>query len=219
MPNIQLLFGPMLIGVFMNMILYGVLIMQTLTYYQTYKHDAPWIRYLVLYLFLIETLNTGIDISIMYQPLILEYGLPKATTFFPTMFPFQPISVVAVSTPIQLFFAWRIWLLTRSPWVPILIALFAVTSLAGGIWTATMVAILQLFSKKPQLHVPALVWFLAACAADVLITINLVLTLTKKKTGFVATDDAISKIIRMTVQTGMLTYVSRVTLQLQPSSR
>jgi hypothetical protein len=28
----------------------------------------------VLYLFVVETANTGIDMAMMYQPLILEYG-------------------------------------------------------------------------------------------------------------------------------------------------
>lgn len=46
-PNVQLLFGPMLIGVFINMILYGVLVVQAWAYYQTYKRDAIWIKYFV----------------------------------------------------------------------------------------------------------------------------------------------------------------------------
>ena len=37
-------------------------------------------------------------------------------------------SQVAVSTPIQLFFAWRIRLLTKSNWLAILICIFAFTS-------------------------------------------------------------------------------------------
>ena len=28
----------------------------------------------VFYLFIVETVNTGIDMAMMYQPLILEYG-------------------------------------------------------------------------------------------------------------------------------------------------
>ncbi|KAJ7041992.1 hypothetical protein C8F04DRAFT_113384 [Mycena alexandri] len=37
LPNVQLLFGPMLIGVFFNMILFGVLVGQVLTYFQRYR--------------------------------------------------------------------------------------------------------------------------------------------------------------------------------------
>ncbi|KAF8881770.1 hypothetical protein BD779DRAFT_995857 [Infundibulicybe gibba] len=205
MANVELSFGPMLMGVFINMILYGVLIVQAYTYYQTYKHDAAWIRYLVLYLFIVESLNSAFDIVMMYQPLILQWGRDEAVKFFPTMFATEPAVIVAISTPIQIFFAWRIRALTKSNWVAFIICFFSVVSFAGGVWTTVMIAIIRLFSRKPELHWPALVWFLASCVSDVLITASLVISLSKRKTGFVATDDAISKIIRMTVQTGMLT--------------
>ncbi|TFK36160.1 hypothetical protein BDQ12DRAFT_634540 [Crucibulum laeve] len=204
-PNVQLSFGPMLIGTFINMILYGILIVQTYSYYQTYKRDAAWIKYLVLYLFIVETVNTGCDIAMMYQPLIQQFGQPDAVKFFPTMFAAEPIVIVFVSTPIQLFFAWRIKLLTKSNWLAAVIGFFAFVSMAGGTWTTIGIVKVKLFSRKPELHWPALLWFLAACISDILITIVLVVSLSKRKTGFVATDDAISKIIRMTVQTGMLT--------------
>jgi len=205
MPGVRLLYGPMLIGVFLNMILYGVLVVQTYSYYQTYKKDTPWIKYLVLYLFIVETINTGLDIHIIYEPLILRYATPAATTYFPTVFASEPLVLVAVSTPIQLFFAWRIKVLTKNNWMAGFILFLAVVSLTGGIWTAVRVIQIKVFARKPELHTPALTWFLSSCVADIVITISLVISLSKRRTGFVATDDAISKIIRMTVQTGMLT--------------
>ncbi|KAJ6630310.1 hypothetical protein B0H10DRAFT_2207988 [Mycena sp. CBHHK59/15] len=223
LPNVQLSFGPMLIGVFFNMILYGVLIVQVLNYYQTYKRDAAWMRYFVLALFILETSNTGFDMAIMYQPLILEYGSSYATipasfilftnfkgqkpNLFPMFFVTQPLLVVLVSTPIQLFFAWRIKSLTKSYWVPACIAVLALAACTGGVWTAVMIRILKTFANKPHLHNSALLWFLASCVADILITISLVVSLSKRKTGFSSTDSVIDKIIRMTIQTGMLTAV------------
>ncbi|KAJ6606111.1 hypothetical protein DFH09DRAFT_2270 [Mycena vulgaris] len=203
LPNVQLLFGPMLIGVFINMILYGVLIGQVLTYYQMYQKDASWMRYFVLILFIIETANTGFDMAFMYQPLILNYG--QKPNLFPTVFITQPLCVVLVSTPIQLFFAWRIKSLTKSYWVPVMIAVLALAACTGGIWTAVMIHIVKTFANKPKLHNSALLWFLASCVADILITISLVISLAKRKTGFSGTDSVIDKIIRMTIQTGMLT--------------
>jgi len=96
-------------------------------------------------------------------------------------------------------------MLSKSIWIPALTVLFSVVSLAGGIWTCARIIILKTFANKPLLHIPALVWLLSACVADVLITASLVFSLSRRWTGFEATDDAISKIIRMTVQTGMLT--------------
>ncbi|KIJ91769.1 hypothetical protein K443DRAFT_126157 [Laccaria amethystina LaAM-08-1] len=214
-------FGPMLIGVFLNMILYGILIVQ------------------VLYLFLMETLNTGCNMAMMYQPLIYNFRKPVATTLFPTpqwqlvfaagkayfctdkkktSFNFaladeEPITMVAISTPIQLFFAYRIWLLSKNYWFPGVIAFFAIVSLGGGTWTTVLIVKVKVFARKPELHWPALLWFLSAVVSDVMITVVLVITLItqcaeykhKRKTGYTASDDVISKIIRMTVQTGMLT--------------
>jgi hypothetical protein len=37
-------------------------------------------------------------------------------------------SQVLISTPIQVFFAWRIYQLTKSPWIPSIISMFAVGS-------------------------------------------------------------------------------------------
>ncbi|KAJ7062778.1 hypothetical protein C8F01DRAFT_1230376 [Mycena amicta] len=203
LPNVQLSYGPMLIGVFVNMILFGVLVGQALTYYQVYKADARWMKFFVGFLLFIETANTALDMYMMYQPLILEYG--QKPKFFPDVFMTEPLIIVLVSMPIQMFFAWRIYQLTKSLWIPIIISIFAVASFAGGIWTTIMIRILREFVKKPLLHHPALLWFLASCVADVLITVSLVITLSKKKTGFAATDSVVDKIIRATIQTGLIT--------------
>nr|GAT50172.1 predicted protein [Mycena chlorophos] len=206
LPNVQLSYGPMLVGVFVNMILYGVLLSQMLTYYQVYgKSDALWMRAFVGYLFAVETANTAMDMFMMYQPLILEYG--QAPKYFPTMFMTEPMVIVLISTPIQMFFAWRIYTLTKSIWIPITVVVFGLASFAGGIWTTAEIQILREFAKKPLLHHPALLWFLASCVADVLITITLVVVLSRKKTGFVATDSVVDKIIRTTIQTGMITAI------------
>ncbi|KAF8144686.1 hypothetical protein K438DRAFT_576400 [Mycena galopus ATCC 62051] len=219
LPNVQLLYGPMLIGVFFNMILYGVMLGQSLSYFQVYRRDPLWMRLFVGYLFVVGTANTVLDMHMMYEPLILGYG--QKPVYFPSVFMAEPLFVVLVSMPIQLFFAWRIHQLTKSLWIPVVIAVLAVASFGGGVWTTTMIYIYKLFAKKPLLHHPALVWFLTSCVADVMITVVLVWTLTKKKTGFKATDSVVDKIIRgtnllhlnrrrliksaATIQTGMVT--------------
>ncbi|CAK5263981.1 unnamed protein product [Mycena citricolor] len=222
--DVHLLFGPMLIGVFFNMILYGVLVGQMLTYYQLYRRDSWSMKALVYFLFFVETVNTGFDMAFMYQPLIAQYGEPPLK--FPTFFVTEPLCIVrahfisaqqqpvssygsrvqvAVSTPIQLFFAYRIQRLQKSWWIPLAIALLAFSSMAGGIWTAVGIRVFATFKNKPKLHNSALVWFLSSCVADVLITVSLVFSLARRKTGFSGTDTVIDKIIRMTIQTGMIT--------------
>jgi hypothetical protein len=206
-PPIKLLFGPMLIGVFLNTILFGVLVVQSLIYYQAYKKDAKWIRYLILYIFIAETVNTACDMYMMFEPLVLKYGTPDAVTFFPMMLAADPIVTVAVSVPVQLFIAWRISIISRGKWIPFVIVVLAIISLGGGLWLGVTVTIIKRFARKPELHWPALMWLLSSAIADVIITASLVWSLAKRKTGFSSTDDAINRIIKLTVQTGMITAI------------
>ncbi|KAF5349216.1 hypothetical protein D9756_009500 [Leucocoprinus leucothites] len=100
---------------------------------------------------------------------------------------------VAISTPIQIFIAWRISVISGKWWVPAIIGILAVISSGGGIWLAQTVVEVQRFARKPDLHWPALMWLLASAIADVIITVSLVYSLAKRKTGFVQTDDTINK--------------------------
>ncbi|KAJ3994100.1 hypothetical protein F5050DRAFT_576992 [Lentinula boryana] len=208
--HVELMFGPMLIGVFFNMILFGVLLNQMHFYFQTYKSDALWLKCLVAYLFVVETANTVFDMIIIYQPLITQFGTQKAVKYFPTLFMTEPIVVVLVSMPIQCFFAWRITKITKSYIIPAIIVVLALTSATGGFITGIKIVILKLFIKKPELHWSALLWFLPSCVADILITVTLVRSLSKRKTGFGVTNSMIDKIIRMTVQTGMITAICAI---------
>ncbi|KAJ7880414.1 hypothetical protein B0H13DRAFT_2542223 [Mycena leptocephala] len=78
LPDVHLAYGPMLICVFFNMILYGVFVGQALTYYQLYRRDGAWMQFFtrtphVFYLFVVETLNMGFDMAMMDQLFVLQY--------------------------------------------------------------------------------------------------------------------------------------------------
>lgn len=181
------------------------MLVQTFIYYQTYKHDATWIRRFVLYLFIVETVNTGFEIAMMFEPLVLQYGTPAATTFFPIGLYAEPIVTAAISTPVQMFIAWRIHVISKSTLLTLTICLLSLVSLAGAVWETHTIAVVKVFAKKPDLHWPAVLWLGASAVVDVFITISLTVALSRRKTGYSGTDDAIRKIIRVTVQTGLIT--------------
>ncbi|KIY43982.1 hypothetical protein FISHEDRAFT_77902 [Fistulina hepatica ATCC 64428] len=209
MAGARYLYGPMLIGVFFNMILYGVLLVQLLLYYQSskVKKDAAWIRLFLVYLFVAETTNTALSMYIMYEPLVILHDNPAATTYFPTLLPAQPILSVFIAAPVQMFYGWRINKITKNKYITLFICCMSLVEMAGGTWLGYTVVHVQLFSKKPELHWPAILWLLPSAISDVFITAALVYNLARRKSGFVATDTTIDHIIRLTVQTGMLTSV------------
>ncbi|KAF9254139.1 hypothetical protein L218DRAFT_589916 [Marasmius fiardii PR-910] len=223
MAFLQSVLGPLLIGVFFNVALWGILVVQTMVYFQAYKRDTILLRFFVLYLFVVETVNSGLNIAMMYDSLVTEWGSETATTYFPKCLCYLlclyeslkkvlssvlmtvPILTVLISTPCQIFVAYRIRIISQIMWIPIMIVLLAFISMAGGLWTAVTNRIIKVFSRLAALHTPALMWLLASAIADLAITVSLYWTLARRKTGFRQTDDIINRILRLTVQTGLIT--------------
>ncbi|KIJ39571.1 hypothetical protein M422DRAFT_257622 [Sphaerobolus stellatus SS14] len=205
MPDVQPLFGPMLIGVFLNMILYGVLVVQSFLYYQTYRKDPKWIRYFVLYLVVMETINTAFDMYLIYEPLVQRYGTQRAVTVAPLALNPDAIVTVLISVPVQLFFTWRIKGLSDSNVIPGLIVFFAICSFGGATATTISVSIIREFTRFHQFESAIIIWLASSSLADIIITSTLVWSLRSRKTGLSKTDDVVNRIIVLTIQTGAIT--------------
>ncbi|KAG8221366.1 hypothetical protein J3R82DRAFT_1538 [Butyriboletus roseoflavus] len=114
-----------------------------------------------------------------------------------------------ISFPVQLFIAWRVKVMSKSSILPAIITFFAFASLVGGIATAVAVILIHLeYSLFPQNDGAVITWLASSAAADIIITVSLVYSLLRKRTGFVATDDIINRIIRLTIQTGLITAMA-----------
>ncbi|KAF5337583.1 hypothetical protein D9758_016836 [Tetrapyrgos nigripes] len=61
-------YGPLLIGAKLDAILLGVLIVQSP------HRDSRWVRCMVVFLLAAEIINTGLDIGIVWEPLITNFG-------------------------------------------------------------------------------------------------------------------------------------------------
>ncbi|KAF8173164.1 hypothetical protein K438DRAFT_1940233 [Mycena galopus ATCC 62051] len=204
-PTPQALLGPYYFGVMLGTFLYGILVLQAITYYQSYKRDKPWLRFFVFYLFFTETVSTGMSIAMIYQPLIGQFGTDKPVTLFPSLLPSQPFLEAAVFVPVQFFYAWRISVIMRNYFSPVLICLTSIASAVGAVWTGITVHQVQEYIHKPQINNTALIWSVCAAGADVMITASLIWSLRHRKTGIKRTDDAINTIVRNAVQTGGVT--------------
>ncbi|KAF7333315.1 MFS domain-containing protein [Mycena venus] len=203
--------GPFYIGVVLNTFLYGILVLQSITYYQGFKRDRRWLRLFILYIFIAETVNTAVSVAMIYEPLISQFGTGKPMFLFPTYCfqysPGQPIMETAVSVPVQFFYAWRIRIILQNWFAPALICLTSLAALGGAWWTSFVVQNAVDYLHKSEIDHPALVWSVSSAACDVLITMCLFFSLRGRKTGIKHTDDAVNRIVRTTVQTGALTMI------------
>lgn len=106
------------------------------------------------------------------------------------------VAQVLISTPIQLFIAWRVRVLTNSLILPCMIGALAIISFGesshtsspsithgrntgGGISVTTIVTLHPPFADFPQFHLEVITWLVSSAACDVLLTFSLVYSLVR----------------------------------------
>ncbi|KAJ7864327.1 hypothetical protein B0H13DRAFT_2671248 [Mycena leptocephala] len=210
-PDVRLLFGPILIGVLLNTMLYGVMLVQMFMYYtRQSKRDNKWTRLLILYLLIVETADVVVEIGFIFEPLIIRYGTARALENTPLLLKPGPAMTAAISTAVQLYVAWRIERLTEAYLFPILISVLSLVSLGGGISVTYLVASHDdfAFALSPTFHPFVTTWLSSSAACDVIMSAVLIYSLYTRKTGTSPTDRYVDRIIRLTVQTGSITAVT-----------
>ncbi|KAF8906682.1 hypothetical protein CPB85DRAFT_1313108 [Mucidula mucida] len=170
--------GPMFLGLLINAILYGIMVAQIYFFFVTYKRDELWLKAFVLLIFFLDTANTVFDFAYLYECFITHYGdvtyLSKATWIFAT----DPALTGIIATFVQLFFAWRIRILTAKNWLAIITAFLSILALAGALATAVEAGrIHPEFTEFHKFKDVVIIWLGCGCVCDILITTFLVLHL------------------------------------------
>lgn len=176
--------------------------------YSRFKDDKPSMRAFVGLLFTTDTVNTILDIVFLYRYVITNFGDLEYAGRANAQFATDPVLVSMIGYMTQLFFAWRVWKLSnaRFAWiVPMAIVVIGALSFMASIGTTVGVVMVREFAQFQKFQVAVIVWLAGAAIADAIITVSLIVTLHKARTGFSQTDDIISKLIRGTLQTGLLT--------------
>ncbi|OJT08158.1 hypothetical protein TRAPUB_954 [Trametes pubescens] len=204
------LYGPIFVGVVFNILLYGIMITQTFLYFTVYKKDRVWMKIFVALLFICDTVNCAFDISFLYIPLVNNFGNPASLMYATWVFATDPVMTALIGALTQCFFAWRVNVLTHSIPAVIFISFCALCQLCGGLGTSIAVGMIPEFVHFQKFEIIVIVWLAFSAVADCAITVALVWHLRKHKTGFVATDDIVNRIIRLTVQTGLITALCAV---------
>lgn len=217
LPNIAEITAPLLLGTVWNWTLYGVLLTQFYVYTYNFPNDGKHLKFLAYGVFLVETVQSALALVDLYYWFASGFG-NIAHLASPHFSVFDgPIIEGVVSLTVQSFFVYRIWVLSsrESWWLCSIISLFstvaAVSVVSGGIYAH----ITKVFAKGRVLKIFALVWLIGSILADGLISISMIFHLEKRRTdgGGFFSDHALSRIVRLTVETNILTtFVAIVAL-------
>ncbi|CAA7260422.1 unnamed protein product [Cyclocybe aegerita] len=204
--------GWMFIGYAFNILLMGVMVSQMYMYYTKYRDDRTWIKALVAGIFVIDVINSVFLFTYLYRSLITFFGdvefLQKTDWILAT----DAWTIGVIACAVQLFFAWRILVLTKNWIYVVIIAVLALVGCGAAIAVPIRTGNFIHVTEFHKIRTAVTIWLTCEVAADIVITAVLVWYLVsflqrEHKTGFKRSDMMVDRIIRVTLQTGLLTMV------------
>ncbi|KAJ7599692.1 hypothetical protein C8J56DRAFT_908606 [Mycena floridula] len=197
-------FPPVFFGNLFNFFLFGILTVQAYYYYINFgKTDLKRIRFIALFTIVLEFVQTVLVISDGYILFCERWGDPAVLLRSGLIWVYVPLLGALMSLVAQVFWAWRLNMLTKIIWIPIAIIALSVTqfiaALVGGISGRNITDVTKLALEFK----PLTVWIVAVATADVIIVISMLYFYSTNRTVFAGTKVALSKILFITIETGM----------------
>lgn len=207
-PNVANIAAPLLLGTVWNWTLYGVLVVQTYVYSYNFPDDRRPLKLLVYAVFLLETLQTALSGSDLYHWFVSGFGNMDLLSSPHLSAIDVPVIGSLVSLVVQLFFVYRIWVLSgKSSWLLCLLICLvstfdAIASFAGGVYAHVR----GRFVTGRVLKIIALTWLGGNTLTDLLITGSMLYYLGRPRVGDSHFSKyALAKIVRLTIETNIMT--------------
>ncbi|KAJ6606192.1 hypothetical protein DFH09DRAFT_1299468 [Mycena vulgaris] len=197
---------PMFIGSTLNWLLFGILIVQVYIYFSAFPKDPALSKYIVVTVVVLEVVETLSSAHDMIHTFGTGWGSMEALDDVGWAWFSVPVMGAVVACVGQLFFARRILIFSHNKYVTVLIIILAILQLGAGIWTGVIISLAKRFSLLQFDNLVATATWLAATAAcDLVIVFGTVFYLAKsRRPEFKKTNGVISRIIMITVETGLL---------------
>ncbi|KAJ7743767.1 hypothetical protein B0H16DRAFT_1560547 [Mycena metata] len=209
--NVATVVGPVFIGNILNWMFMGTLVMQH-TYYQNFPTDRIGVRILVYGLFLVDVAQTVILTHHGWFFIVDAWGRENLFDVVPWSSTMIPILCGFVAATVQIFYAWRIWMLTTSRIMHSVAVLIVLVALTQGL-AAMITGFVSLKTPTQQnlirLHPEFSIWLGGSFACDIMITVSMtyVLAAAKARTFWASSETMITRLINQIVQTGAATAI------------
>ncbi|KAH8810220.1 hypothetical protein DL96DRAFT_1628031 [Flagelloscypha sp. PMI_526] len=201
--------GPSWIGNLLNSVLTGILIVQVYIYYVAFPKDQWFTKMIVYSVFVLEILQTILREVDHFEIEVMRFGDASVFNEGLRFWLSTPILTAVTSGIVQAYFGYRIrvfsgtWVFPLAVWLPILV------QLGSGIGLGIMSAPVDIVevATNPRMTAAFVVWIASTTVVDVLIAVLLTYFLYNMRSGIKGTQDLLTKIIRLTIETGTVTAV------------
>ncbi|KAJ7772211.1 hypothetical protein B0H16DRAFT_165463 [Mycena metata] len=211
-PGINLILGPVILGILINTFVFGIVFMQAITYYTSprYKQDRLIIKGLVGWSLLLDVFHSSAVVWVIWEYCINHFGDTAFLGTTPWPYPTTPIFSSSASVPIQIFLAWRVKRLSNS-WH--IFSVLTALSVASGImaWISAIRAVQASNIKAFAALIPVVdAWLALSVLCDLSLTLLLFLYLRRSRTGFAKTDNIITRLTVQSIETASLSTFNSV---------
>ncbi|KAJ7059420.1 hypothetical protein C8F01DRAFT_214589 [Mycena amicta] len=201
--DIVLTHGAVYIGVLFATFLQGILTVQAYVYYERFPEDKPWLKSLVAVVWTIDFAHLILVAYVPWHALVINWGNP-AIFFSPNNVLSMQILLIGLPTLLcQMFFLRRLWLFSKKNiYLISLLGPGSVTVFALDFFLAIQTTRSATAYLRDTAELSAM--FGLGAATDLCIALALVYYLRRGVSDMAATNHVISKVIRYTVATGLL---------------
>jgi len=200
-------YGAALIGLIASAVLYGITLLQTYQYWRKYPDDGRLIKFLVVFLWFLDTLHLLLCTTSIHTYLIANYMNPAALGQSNWAMNLQTDCNGLIGLIVECFFARRLWMLSRNPFLVGVIVVLAFVHFGLGVYFTVQGFILVDLAKFSELIWVTSAGLGSAAAADLIIAISLCYYLMKNRTGITRTDSIITTLIGYSITAGILTGI------------
>ncbi|KAK0241075.1 hypothetical protein EDD85DRAFT_1019950 [Armillaria nabsnona] len=206
---IERLSGPEIVAGLLHWGLFGTLSVQLYLYYLAFPKDGTFTKSLVYGIYIVEFAQTMLVTHDAFA--MFGYGFGDIETLTDMHFNWLtvPIMSAAAACVGQGFYAYRIFILSKSRIIPILVICVSLTSsvaaIITGVYSFQAGSIIKLNNRKTSVAVG--IWCGASALCDIVIAICMTYYLMRRDTGFRQTRILVTKLIRLTIETGSVTAV------------
>ncbi|KAJ7698021.1 hypothetical protein B0H17DRAFT_927699 [Mycena rosella] len=158
-------------------------------------------------LFVLDIAQTVTSTHFAWYFIISTWGSPTDFNFVPWSASTIPIFCGPITAMVQMFYAWRIWILAPNrlfKGVSVLICGLALAQCSAAVVAGALVLKIPVQSELLAIHPEVSVWLSGSFACDIIITASMtfILMQAKQKSAWSPTETMLTALIHRIVQTG-----------------
>ncbi|KAK7049823.1 hypothetical protein VNI00_005253 [Paramarasmius palmivorus] len=206
--------GPLLLAYFLIWFLYGILCVQLYLYYQAFPFDPKLLKAIVYLMYTLETIQIVLITYDGWDVFATHYGNLANFDDIHHIWFTGPVLSGIVSVLAQLFYANRIMTFSNGIGGRIVagvVATIAIMQCCAAVVGGAQARHIGKLSEVPsKTYVATSVWLAGAATCDILISGSMSWFLAQSGTIFKETKDVIGRLIRLTIETGVITALFAV---------